>query len=597
MPEPENPSHSRAEAALFAALREIHRRAGEPSTRKVAQGAGGISHTTVAAVLRGTTVPTWPVLEKIVKYLDGDIELFRQLWADTRDRPEARSPYSGKEISVFVSYARIDDRATYNRISQVIDGFANIYESLTGQPVGVFKDVESIKPGDDWRDRIRLGLSASSIFLAFISPAYLRSTACREELSEFFAFLDANASTRLIVPLIFASPDRILNDFGEDELWLRLAKLQWLDISALRQADPGSSQWVSAVSVIADRTDEVLRSFESDEGEPPTESPQLSDKKSVPKLERMATIEGTLPSSVNRLQRFGVLMQELASAVGASGPEMQKADTFAKKLAVSERLAAELDSTASEMDHVSERLAGDFEDLTYVVNYALDAVRRDPDNVDQQTALLLRTMEETARNGVRALSQLDGFTNSIGQIIGFSSRLDEPLKIILRSCLRIADLRGILSGWQEEIAAADTRYPRASLLTDSRRAYARRIFIWEERLDHDPRVSQAQRTADKAGGAVVIAHVRNASDWPIYDVRISWHKGTAPWDQPDLYQSLMPGDELSTTRALPDLPAYVNPEVYGAVAFFRDANGVTWRARPNGVLDEIPPGQEPPHTW
>jgi hypothetical protein len=132
-----------------------------------------------------------------------------------------------------------------------------------------------------------------------------------------------------------------------------------------------------------------------------------------------------------------------------------------------------------------------------------------------------------------------------------------------------------------------------------RRAQATRVFIREERLDRDPRVTQAQAAASgSAAGPVIVAHLRNASDWPIYDVMLSWHRGSAPWEQPDLFPALMPGEEESATRALPtDLPDYVDAAVFGAVAFFRDIDRVMWRAQPDGVLGEIPPGQEPPHSW
>jgi len=78
---------------------------------------------------------------------------FRDLWVDTRPTAQPRRSYSGPEVSVFVSYARIDDKSSYGRVSKLIDDVADTYQSITGQRVGVFKDVESIQPGDDWRDR------------------------------------------------------------------------------------------------------------------------------------------------------------------------------------------------------------------------------------------------------------------------------------------------------------------------------------------------------------------------------------------------------------------------------------------------------------
>jgi tetratricopeptide (TPR) repeat protein len=73
--------------SLFAELRNLHRRAGEPSTRVVARslGRGVLSHTTVHAVLRGPRVPRWRPLELVVRQLGGDIEQVRELWIGARN--------------------------------------------------------------------------------------------------------------------------------------------------------------------------------------------------------------------------------------------------------------------------------------------------------------------------------------------------------------------------------------------------------------------------------------------------------------------------------------------------------------------------------
>ena len=121
-----NPAQSTAEAALNMALLDLREEAGNPSTRAIAKAVGGMSHTTVHAALSGTTIPSWPVLSKLVSYLGGDEDTFRQLWEDARPGGvSSRRPTPGPEVSVFVSYARIDDKASYSRISKLIDGLAS----------------------------------------------------------------------------------------------------------------------------------------------------------------------------------------------------------------------------------------------------------------------------------------------------------------------------------------------------------------------------------------------------------------------------------------------------------------------------------------
>jgi transcriptional regulator with XRE-family HTH domain len=72
---------------LAAALRRLHRAAGEPSTHEIGK-AIGYSHTTVANALRGRRRPTWRVLKAVVTYLEGDLETFRAHWIAVRDLEE-----------------------------------------------------------------------------------------------------------------------------------------------------------------------------------------------------------------------------------------------------------------------------------------------------------------------------------------------------------------------------------------------------------------------------------------------------------------------------------------------------------------------------
>jgi hypothetical protein len=147
----------------------------------------------------------------------------------------------------------------------------------------------------------------------------------------------------------------------------------------------------------------------------------------------------------------------------------------------------------------------------------------------------------------------------------------------------------------EERRAEERRQVEEYQATEQRRAQAEKVFLVEDRLDHDPAVSQAQRASGARSGPAVVARVRNDSDKPVYNLTITWHRGSAPWGEFERRKSLMPDAEWASTKALPvNLPGNVDPEVFGAVVWFRDAAGNHWRRRPDGVLDEIPPGQPLP---
>ena len=452
-----------AERAFSAALSDLYLRAGEPSSREVARGIGGMSHTTVNLALRGTKVPSWPVVVKLVEYLGGDIEHFRQLWAETRGSSRTSQQQTQSDVSVFISYARIDDQATYHRVSQLVDDIANSYRSMTGQEVAVFQDIDTIKPGDDWKDRIRLGLSSSSIMLAFVSPAYLGSASCREELSEFLAFFDAAASDRLIIPLLYADPDRIEARSAQDGLWARLKTLHRVDISQLRSADPGTSQWIVKVEEIAKRIDEVLAEVEESPN-PPAVRPSPSDvEEEFPEgiLERMAETEKAMPGINENLLRLGALLEQVGAQTVAATPKMERADTFGKKLAVSRDLAAELDPLATEITERVDQVISDFNSLDDFVTNVLTFSKVAPvDTIkDPRTIEGFKAIWQLATIAATSIRQLDEFNQILATVIGFSRDLDRPLKAMRGAFLRMADIRGILNVWLDELRTLQSTHP------------------------------------------------------------------------------------------------------------------------------------------
>ncbi|GLY42022.1 hypothetical protein Amsp01_080450 [Amycolatopsis sp. NBRC 101858] len=78
------------EESLASALRRLHLRAGRPSTRKIASEVGGVSHTTVNEMLRGSRVPAWDFVKKVGRYLNGDEGELWSLWSAAQKTPLPR---------------------------------------------------------------------------------------------------------------------------------------------------------------------------------------------------------------------------------------------------------------------------------------------------------------------------------------------------------------------------------------------------------------------------------------------------------------------------------------------------------------------------
>jgi len=110
-------------------------------------------------------------------------------------------------------------------------------------------------------------------------------------------------------------------------------------------------------------------------------------------------------------------------------------------------------------------------------------------------------------------------------------------------------------------------------VTKRRQVQASHILIQQERRHPVQRDRQHK----------IIVQVTNASDQPVYDVKIKWHRGSAPWGEPSIEErgALPPQNLISSER---EFPTDTDFEVSGAVVTFRDAAGITWLRRPDGEL-------------
>lgn len=218
---------------------------------------------------------------------------------------------------------------------------------------------------------------------------------------------------------------------------------------------------------------------------------------------------------------------------------------------------------------------------------------------NKQLTILTAQAAEEHRVSIR---QLEVFDRQMEVFAAELVELREAPKVREREALerQTIEERRAEEQRQAEVREAAEREERQEVenceAEKQRRAQAERVVLIESHESQDPRVTPAQRASGAKSGPVVVATICNGSDRVIRGVTYTWHKGSAPWGEYDRLGDLMPDSgEITKVRALPDdLPGYVNPEVFGAVAYFTDAAGVNWRLRPDGELHEIPADQPMP---
>jgi hypothetical protein len=87
-------------------------------------------------------------------------------------------------FDLFISYAHADNQQ--GRVTQLVEHICKEFETFAGRKLNPFFDLDGIRSMDDWQHRILQGLRESRLFIAVLSPNYLKSTYCRMECTEYF---------------------------------------------------------------------------------------------------------------------------------------------------------------------------------------------------------------------------------------------------------------------------------------------------------------------------------------------------------------------------------------------------------------------------
>jgi hypothetical protein len=364
-----------------------------------------------------------------------------------------------------------------------------------------FFDTESIRLGDEWRERIRAGLTASSVMLAFLSPAYLRSVVCREEFREF----RASAGHRLVIPFAYVDVSDIEDQFHDDDVWREILKIQYLDIAQLRLENRGSALWMTYVDRIFKRIQEVQRTFiatvdpvliadldgDVDLSTVPDSDPDSSgylDAAAMPRADLddddVTDILASVPASRRRVdegepdpyptlsrldpagsagQRIVTDLKTVVDKLDAFRdriddevtPRVSRATSFASKVSVARHQAVDIAKPVDLIDGLARNLLGSFEAADAEARPLLGAVYQG--GGPKNALALLQIVRMLGGAGLDALDSLEHHNKVAANVYirEYSPRMDQTLDKLRGAIMSLASVRALCKGWADDLRAID----------------------------------------------------------------------------------------------------------------------------------------------
>lgn len=160
--------------------------------------------------------------------------------------------------AAFLSYARSDDIHSRGRVRELGERLASEASIQTGEPFEVFID-RQIQWGESWKRRIEESLNSSAFLIPVVSPAFLKSAACREELLTFRVRERALKRDDLILPVLFVDVAHDLDESPFSDVVEVIRSRQWADWRDLRLIPSNAGEFEREVASLATQLTSALR--------------------------------------------------------------------------------------------------------------------------------------------------------------------------------------------------------------------------------------------------------------------------------------------------------------------------------------------------
>jgi hypothetical protein len=159
------------------------------------------------------------------------------------------------EPAAFWSYAHEDNEKSGGAILALAKLISDEYSLLKGEELRMFVDTD-VEWGEEWRQRIKNALVATTFFIPIVTPRYFTREECLRELFDFARRAVGLGVSDLVCPILYVPVDGLTED-SSDAAKAQIARAQYKDWTKLRLEGAGSAAHIEAVHELAVRLAEV----------------------------------------------------------------------------------------------------------------------------------------------------------------------------------------------------------------------------------------------------------------------------------------------------------------------------------------------------
>jgi hypothetical protein len=337
----------------------------------------------------------------------------------------------GTDATIFLSYVHADDQRAEGRIVKMAHDIVDTYEYLTGRKLKLFIDRDSIVWGENWRARLNAEIERTVFLLPVVTPRFLKSVACREEVIHFTTSLERSEAKKLLLPLVWVDVKDTDIVPDTDPVLTKLRDAQFIDVTGLRTGSVTGAAYEERLEQIAMR---LRDSVQLREGMGATgglraapDGPEEGDDL-VTALEKFQERQ---PEFEQAFARFGDAFTELDQAFAAAEPP-SGASTGAMQHALAnlgERLSKPVDTLSSATEAFAKAWS-DIEDTLGRATRLSSGVLAAETSADLRTTLddLIRSIDSVALDDMRDQARMMG--NVSRHLRPLSRALDSAVRVI-----------------------------------------------------------------------------------------------------------------------------------------------------------------------